>query len=98
VSPYRPQPIDTSQVALNGCQPLIEALARNAHEIWAELRMKDGWAYGPTRDDERKLHPCLVPFEDLRESDRSLDRAMMIEVLKSAIVLGMIPLASSSCE
>lgn len=88
MSPYRPQPIDTSKVDLGDCQPLLEALARNAHDIWAELRMNDGWRYGPARDDVRKLHPCLVRFEEMPESDRAYDRAMLTEILKAAIVLG----------
>lgn len=88
MSQYRPQPIDTSNVDLSDKQHLIEAMARNAHEIWAELRMRDGWTYGPARDDVRKLHPCLVRFEELEESDRAYDRAMMMEILKAAVVMG----------
>ena len=88
VALYRPQPIDTSNVVLGDCQQLVEALARNAHEIWAYLRMKDGWAYGPERDDVRKLHPCLVDFDEMAEQDRASDRAMMTEILKAAIAMG----------
>jgi ryanodine receptor 2 len=89
MSPYRPKPNDTSHVDLTGCQHLVEPLARNAHEIWAELRMKDGWTYGPVRDDLRKLHPCLVLFDEMPESDKAFDRAMVSELLKAAIVMGI---------
>jgi hypothetical protein len=86
--PYRPQPIDTSTVDLNGLQPLLEALARNAHEIWARQRMKDGWSWGPARDDERKLHPSLVRYEDLPESEKNYDRVMVSETVKAMLAMG----------
>jgi len=89
VTTYRPQPIDASSVDLSGHQLLVEALARNAHEIWADLRMRDGWAFGPMRDDVRKLHPCLVSFDDLQESDKECDRTFIAEVLKAAITMGV---------
>jgi hypothetical protein len=88
LDPYCPQPIDTSAADLNPLQPLLEALARNAHEIWARERMKDGWSWGPARNDERKQHPCLVSYDDLPESEKAYDRAMVSETLKSVLTLG----------
>lgn len=88
VSPYRPQPIDTSHLTLDDYQHLIEPLARNAHDVWARMRMQNGWTYGPVRDDARRLHPCLVRFEDMSESDRAFDRAMIAEILRAAIIMG----------
>ena len=85
---YQPQPIDTSKVEFDGLLPLAELLARNAHEIWAELRMKDGWTYGPIRDDAGKRHPCLVPFDEMSATDQAFDRAMIFETLKAAIASG----------
>lgn len=85
--PYRPNPLDTSTVEIPGPDAPLEALVRNAHEVWAQLRMNEGWRYGPTRDDVRKLHPCLIPFEEMPDSDRSFDREMVLEILKAAILL-----------
>jgi hypothetical protein len=53
---------------------LTELLAENAHENWAWQRMSEGWSYGPNRDDAAKKHPCLVPYEDLPESERLFNR------------------------
>lgn len=87
---YQPQPIDTTDVEISDCLlQLVETLARNAHEIWAQRRMQDGWTYGHTRDDARKLHPCLVRFEEMSEADKSHDRAMMIGILKGMIASGI---------
>jgi len=88
MSPYSPQPIGTSHIDLNGLQPLVEALVRNAHEIWAQQRIKDGWTWGPQRDDSRKQHPCLIPYEDLPDSEKLYDRAIVTETLKAARALG----------
>lgn len=86
---YEPQPIDTSGVWLTPeVLALRELLAENAHDHWALQRMADGWTYGPQRDDERKRHPCLVPYEALPESEKEYDRNAAIETLKAILALG----------
>jgi hypothetical protein len=85
---YRPNPIDTSHVDLGPLEPLVEALSKNAHEIWARERMRDGWTFGPSRNDQRKEHPCLISYEDLPDSEKVYDREMVKEVLKATIALG----------
>ena len=50
---YTPKPIDLSDVELTeDLNELREAIAENAHEIWAENRQEEGWTYGPQRDDQ----------------------------------------------
>ena len=86
---YRPAPIDTSRVALRDeVVQLTEFLSRNAHEVWARERMADGWRWGPARDDARKEHPGLVPYEQLSETEKALDRATAMETLKVITALG----------
>ena len=49
---YLPSPVDTGDVQLpDYLECLTEKMARNVHEVWAEGRMKEGWRYGPVRDD-----------------------------------------------
>ncbi len=55
-------------------EPLIEGAAGAIHEAWAELRREEGWTYGPQRDDARRKHPCLVPYDALAPSEREYDR------------------------
>ena len=87
--PYRPTPIETSAVRLpDELAPLAERLARNAHEVWARERIADGWSPGPARDDARKEHPCLVPYEELPESEKKYDRSTSLETLKAICALG----------
>jgi hypothetical protein len=40
------------------------------HERWRAQREASGWKYGKERDDEAKLHPAMVPFSHLVESQR----------------------------
>jgi ryanodine receptor 2 len=89
VPQYEPQPIDSSQVKLsNEILELTELLARNAHDHWAQQRMSEGWKYGPKRDDARKEHPCLVPYEQLPDSEKEYDRKTAMETLKAITALG----------
>ena len=86
---YTPHPIDTSDIQLpEELKPLLEAMAKNVHEIWAQERINQGWTYGEKRDDTLKHHPCLVPYEDLSESEKVYDRNTSVETLKVILKLG----------
>ena len=86
---YRPAPRDTSAVELpQDIGDLTELLARNTHENWAKQRMADGWRYGPRRDDAKKEHPSLVPYEKLSEKEKEYDRRTAIETLKTILAMG----------
>jgi len=44
---YKPQPLDLTNVILsNKIEELIEILAENTHNVWAQARIKDGFTYG----------------------------------------------------
>lgn len=51
-----------------------EALARAEHESWSIDRILNGWRAGATRDNERRIHPNLVPYDDLSDYEKDLDR------------------------
>lgn len=86
---YKPEPVDISDVELDkSLMELVEVMAKNVHDVWAETRIRDGWSYGPTRNDERKEHPCLVAYEELPESEREYDRNTAIGTLKLIHKLG----------
>ena len=68
---YEPRPIDTSKVNLsNDILEQKEKLAKHAHDIWAQERMKKGWRYGRDSDRARQEHPSLVPYEQPSESEK----------------------------
>ncbi len=86
---YTPDPIDTSNISLPAdLDALIDYLAKNVHDVWASRRLAEGWTYGPSRDDNRKEHPCLVPYDALMESEKEYDRATVDETLRAIIALG----------
>ena len=86
---YVPQPMDTSDVRLpEELSELIEQMAKNVHEVWAQSRISQGWTYGPERDDALKHHPCLVPYEELPEEGKAYDRDTSLETLKLITKLG----------
>jgi hypothetical protein len=51
-----------------------EFLAEKEHERWVEERLKKGWVYGKDRDDLRKIHGCIIPWERLSEMQRQKDQ------------------------
>lgn len=86
---YVPQPMDTSDVQLpHELSELVEKMARNVHEVWAQSRISQGWTYGPERNDAMKHHPCLVPYEDLPEVEKAYDRDTALGTLKLICKLG----------
>ena len=86
---YNPKPIDLSDVELtDDLNELREAIAENAHEIWAEGRKAEGWTYGPERNDEKKHNPCMVPYSELPDSEKQYDREMAMKTIKLLKKLG----------
>lgn len=86
---YIPQPIDTKNVTIDeSLLELTELLAKNVHETWSAGRINEGWKYGPTRNENEKTHPCLVPYEQLPENEKDYDRNTALETLKIIIKMG----------
>jgi hypothetical protein len=55
----------------------IDYLAQMAHERWAHEKRLNGWSYGEQRDDEKKIHNCIRPWEQLPEELKAVDRGTM---------------------
>ena len=89
MSSYHPNPIDTRLIQLSeDILELTEHLAENAHDLWAKQRLAEGWQYGFERDDSNKLHPCLVAYKELPESEKTYDRLAAMETLKAIVACG----------
>ncbi len=86
---YEPHPIDLSDITISPeLIELQEAIAENAHEVWAFNRKKEGWTYGKKRDDEKKQHPDLIAYNRLPESEKAYDREMALNTIKLVQKLG----------
>lgn len=61
------------------------APASASHESWMAEKLAAGWRYGPEKDEKKKLHPCMVPFDQLPPGQQAKDH------LFGAIVRGLAP-------
>ena len=87
---YEPRP---ARRGLQGTQLTdedVEILARLAHERWLDERRRRGWRFGSQRDDVRKLHRDIVPWEKLSDDRREIDRYMMREFPRVLASLGLV--------
>lgn len=86
---YVPNPVDTTDVKLPmELESLVEEMAKNVHEVWAQTRNSQGWSFGEERNDAAKKHPCLVPYEELSEEEKTYDRNTSVQTLKLILKLG----------
>jgi hypothetical protein len=86
---YTPEPLDTSEITLPaGLAEMTEALSCNTHDVWARGRMAEGWSYGEHLDEKNKLHPSLVPYEELPESEKQYDRTTATEAVRFLVANG----------
>ena len=51
-------------------------------------REAEGWTPGPARDDDAKQHPGLVPYAELPEAEREVDRRTVRAALAGLEALG----------
>jgi len=57
----------------------VEILAEMEHERWVSERLLDGWVYGK-RDVEKRISPYLVPWNDLTDEVKEMDRQPVREL------------------
>lgn len=67
---------------------LLEKLAEQVHITWMNQRIKEGWSYGPIRNDEKKQTPCIVPYKNLPEIEKEYDRNTVKTTIKALYSLG----------
>ena len=56
------------------------AFSAREHERWTQEKRRGGWTYGPERDNDRKLHPSMIPWEELSADEKNKDRAAVQNV------------------
>lgn len=57
------------------------------HHKWCWIYLKKGWKWGKVKDEEKKEHPCLLPWDYLSEEDQLRDHLFvgMVELLNDKI-------------
>ena len=51
----------------------LEMLARSEHQRWMAEKIINGWCVG-SRDDKKRIHPDIIPFDELNEVTKQYDR------------------------
>lgn len=39
--------------------------AEESHEKWLSEKKESGWKWGPVKNEDKKEHPCCVPYQEL---------------------------------
>ncbi|MCK5128490.1 MAG: hypothetical protein KAQ68_01450, partial [Clostridiales bacterium] len=68
---------------------VIEQYAIIEHEDWVNGKLKFGWRYAPVRDNSKRLHNCILPWEKLPEDEREKDRNAARNVVDLAQLANM---------
>ena len=84
-----PQAGNTQEtVTLAGSE--LELLSRMDHDRWWADRALDGWRHGPVRDNPSKIHPNMVPYDELSEPIKQLDRDSVLQMVDILAREGMV--------
>ncbi|WP_328984275.1 protein kinase domain-containing protein [Thiorhodovibrio winogradskyi] len=73
-----------------GAEVVLEQLAEAVHIAYVTERTAQGWRYGPVRDDARKENPTLIPYSELSEEEKELDRVSARQTIHALRKLGYI--------
>src|SRR3954471_14772151 len=59
--------------AIKGVEFAIENSpdAERLHEAWSKGKIEAGWILGRCKDPEKRIHPSLVPYDQLPEFEKT---------------------------
>lgn len=94
VYPRQPEWEDAPDWQKDSCRAGVRAVLNGdaetpaqQHELWMKQKLDNGWRFGPTKDAERKTHPCLLPYEQLPLEQRVKDHLFRASVLRGLNML-----------
>ena len=67
-------PFKQRTLALSRTPETLEALSIAEHRRWMAEKIVAGWRQAQARDDARRLHPAICPYDDLSEAEKQKDR------------------------
>ena len=71
---------DLSEEKFSFTRDELELLSPVEHDRWSRERLEAGWKYGPVKDISKKLTPYVVPYEELSEEIKDLDRNAVMKI------------------
>ena len=74
----------------------IDALRREEHARWVSFMTSNGWLQAvekdasgkPKRENDRLLHKCLIPFDDLPVGEEEKDHAAILSLPQTVAMVG----------
>jgi hypothetical protein len=74
-----------SKLHLSSLQMTVDQLSEEEHLRWNAFHFVNGWRHGSgtdgKKDDDKKLHPHLVPYNELSQEDKDKDMRAIKNVL-----------------
>ena len=67
-------PIKRRTLTISDSAATIEALTVAEHRRWMAEKIVANWRHAPQRDDARRLHPSIRPYNELSEAEKQKDR------------------------
>lgn len=65
---------ETRQSAIEGVEGIINGASPvQSHQDWMAFKLNHGWRLGPVKDEEKKEHPLLVPYDELPDNQKIKD-------------------------
>ncbi len=61
-----------------------ETKANENHENWLAHKRREGWVHGDVKDEGKKVHPCIMPYNELPNSQKRKD-SLFIGVVKACL-------------
>ncbi|OZC09633.1 SPRY domain protein [Onchocerca flexuosa] len=89
---FKPQPLDSHEIILDdNVFPLIDALAKNTHNVWAREKIRRGWTFGLNEflNMNQKRTPHLVPYEVVDQRIKEANRESATEFVKALQLFGI---------
>jgi serine phosphatase RsbU (regulator of sigma subunit) len=76
---YKIRPVEKGfkSAALHLTEEEVETMARVEHIRWCWDKILHGWFYGSVKDSKKKIHPSIIPYEDLSEPEKEKDRELV---------------------
>lgn len=78
---------ETKASAIDGVENVLAgATPEQSHANWCSFKVKHGWVHGPVKDETKKEHPLLVPYDQLPAAQKVKDELFVaiVNVLKNA--------------
>jgi hypothetical protein len=86
---YQPKPVEMDPTIVTPeFKAMVEEISEGVHDAWAAERIGQGWTFGPQRNDEKKEHPSLKPYDELPEAEKEVDRAVVRTCISAILNLG----------